>query len=86
MPQDPGLNAEQRRALELLAGTPRGITDTAFLAHGFTGEMLAGLVLAGLATVVTETASVGGPTVKVERIVITDDGRAALEADILRRS
>jgi len=26
---------EQRRSLQLLAGTSRGVTDAAFLAHGF---------------------------------------------------
>jgi hypothetical protein len=41
--------------------------------------MVAGLVLAGLLTVVTETLRISGPTVKVERVRITDDGRRALE-------
>jgi hypothetical protein len=40
--------------------------------------MVAGLVLAGLLTVVTETLRLGGPAVKVERVKITDDGRRAL--------
>jgi hypothetical protein len=43
--------------------------------------MLAGLVLAGLTTVVTETVRSGGHTIKVERLRITDAGRRALEAD-----
>jgi hypothetical protein len=41
--------------------------------------MLAGLVLAGLATVVTEITKPGGPTIKVERYRITDAGRRAIE-------
>jgi hypothetical protein len=41
--------------------------------------MLAELVLAGLATVVTETVQVGTPTIKVERDRITDDGRTEIE-------
>ncbi len=50
------------------------------VAHGFSAEMLAGLVLAGLAAVVTETKRVGrGLTINVERIRITDAGRLALE-------
>jgi hypothetical protein len=74
------LNADQHRALRLLANIPRGVTEEAFVfAHGFTREMLAGLVLAGLATAVTETVRAGGPTIKIERIVITDEGRRALE-------
>ena len=79
------MTPEQRRALQMLAGTPRGITDAAFLAHGFTWEMAAGLVLAGLVTVVTETVRAGGPTIKVERIQITDEGRTALD-DSAQRS
>jgi hypothetical protein len=49
--------------------------------HGFSVDMLAGLVLAGLAIVVTETKTVGhGLTIKVERYRITDDGRKAIQA------
>jgi len=81
MPQKSGLSAEQRRALELLAGGSRGATETLMLAHGFTADMLAGLVLAGLATVVTETVKAGGPTIKVERFLITDAGRRAIEGE-----
>jgi hypothetical protein len=49
------------------------------LAHGFTHELIAGLVLAGLATVVTDTARIGGQTIKVELVMITDAGRRAIE-------
>jgi len=42
-------------------------------------NMLAGLVLAGLAKVVTETMRAGGPSLKVERYRITDDGRRMIE-------
>jgi hypothetical protein len=48
-------------------------------AHGFTPELIAGLVLAGLATVVTDTARIGGETIKVELVMITDAGRRAIE-------
>jgi hypothetical protein len=42
--------------------------------------MVAGLVRAGLATVVTETKSAPrGLTITVERIRITDEGRKVLE-------
>jgi hypothetical protein len=74
------LSQDRRRALQLLASTPRGTTeDLLVLAHGFSRDTVAGLVLAGLLTVVTETLRVSGPTVKVERVTITDDGRSALE-------
>jgi hypothetical protein len=48
------------------------------LTHGFRRDMLAGLVLAGLVTVTTETMRAGAATVKVERYRIADGGRAAL--------
>jgi hypothetical protein len=74
------LSQDRRRALQLLASTPRGTTeDLLVLAHGFSHDTVAGLVHAGLLTVVTETLRVAGPTVKVERVKITDDGRSALE-------
>jgi hypothetical protein len=64
----------------LLASTPRGTTEELLvLAHGFSRDTVAGLVLAGLLTVATETLRVGGLTVKVERVKITDDGRRVLE-------
>jgi hypothetical protein len=71
---------EQRRALKLLAGTPRGLTENFLLAHGFSVEMLSSLVLAELATIVTEPMMVRpGVTVMVELIRITDAGGMWLE-------
>ena len=49
------------------------------LGHGFSRDMLAMLVLAGLATVVTETLRPTGSTVKIERMHITAAGQRALE-------
>jgi hypothetical protein len=80
LPRERYLRSQRRLALQLLAGSSRGATeDLLLLAHGFSRDMLAGLVLAGLATVVTETVRAGGPATKVERYRITDDGRRALE-------
>jgi hypothetical protein len=76
--QKPRLSAEQRSALMILAASPRGLTEALLLAYGFKRDMSAGLVLAGLAMVVTETVRTGGPTIKVERIRITAAGRGAL--------
>jgi hypothetical protein len=72
---------EQRRALKKLAGTPRGLTEHLLIAHGFSVELLSGLVHAQLAAVVTEPMMARrGVTTMVERIRITDAGRSALEA------
>jgi hypothetical protein len=60
-PEQPRLSAEQQRALKLLAKIPGGATEATFFAHGFWREMLAGLVLAGLATVTTAFIRAGGP-------------------------
>ncbi len=73
------LSADQRSALVILAASPRGLAKALLLADGFTRDMLAGLVLARLATVVTETVRFGDPKMKVERVRITDAGRRALE-------
>jgi hypothetical protein len=73
------LNAEQRQALELIAGGPRGCTKGRLLADGFTVDMLTDLVREGLATAQRETMRVGGRQIRVERYRITDDGRRALE-------
>ncbi len=74
-PRKRHLSPKARRALELLASNPLGDTE-ALMLHGH--ETLSGLVLAGLATVVTETMKAGAATVKVERYMITDGGRDAL--------
>ncbi len=74
------MTPDECRALQRLADVPRGIAETLMLAHGFTPELIAGLVLAGLATVVTDTARIGGQTIKVELVMITDAGRRAIES------
>ncbi len=80
LPHKTRLSSEWHRALQLLAGNPRGTTEHMLeLGHGFSSDMLAMLVRAGLATVVTETLRAGGPTIKVERVSITDAGRKALD-------
>src|SRR5229473_2900781 len=72
----PGQYRERRRALKVLADAPRGVSEEMLVVvHGFSAPMLAGLVLAGLATMVTETKQASrGLTRTVERIRITDDG------------
>jgi len=72
------VSAEQRRVLQLLAGSPDGCTEAIVLAYGFKMEMLAGLILDGLATPDTELANAGRRQVKVVRLRITEAGRRAL--------
>jgi hypothetical protein len=80
LPRERRLAGERRRALQLLASSPRGVAaELLVLAHEFSRDMLAGLVLAGLATVVAETLTADGPTIKIERVKITDAGRRAIE-------
>jgi hypothetical protein len=70
-------------ALQQADGGPHRVAfGTAVIGDGDAGLAIAELmvdVLAGLATVVTETMKAGAATVKVERYRITDDGRTALE-------
>ena len=77
--EQPRLSAEQQRALKLLARIPGGATEATLFAHGFWREMLAGLVVTGLATVTTAFIRAGGPMMKVDRYRITAAGRRAIE-------
>ena len=80
LPRERYLTPERRRALQLLASSPRGVaSELLVLAHEFSRDMLAGLVLAGLATVVAEALNADGPTITIERVRITDAGRRAIE-------
>lgn len=73
------MTRDQRRALRRLAHVPRGIAETLVLAHGFSRELIAGLVLFGLATVSTDVVRIGEQTIKVDVVIITDAGRRAIE-------
>ena len=52
-------SGEQRRALNMLAGSPDGCTKSVLLAHGFKDEMLTGLVENGLAKSTPGTVRIG---------------------------
>jgi hypothetical protein len=74
------LSAEQRQVLELLAGAPtNGCTKGRLLADGFDADMLTDLVSQGFATTRRGTVRVGGRQIGVERYLITDAGRMAIE-------
>ena len=68
----------RQRALSLLANSADGRTEARLLSHGFTREVISGLIRDGLAT--ASTGCVGRAPVEVVRIKITDAGRAALTA------
>lgn len=74
------LSREQRHALKILANARGGVSEEVLVvAHGFPAEMIAGLVIAGLATVVAEMKKAPrGLTIKIERIRITDEGKKTL--------
>lgn len=72
------MTLEECRALQRLADVPRGIAKTLMLAHGFTDELIVGLVLSGLATVVPDIARIGKQTIEIELVMITDAGRKAI--------
>jgi hypothetical protein len=78
LPSKHRISQEWRRALQLLASNPRATAeDMLVVGHGLSADMLAMLVLAGLAKVVTETLRPGQG--KIGRMLITDAGKRALE-------
>jgi hypothetical protein len=60
----------------MLTRSPDGCTEAILLAYGFKIEMLAGLILGGLATAAQETVAAGRR--QAVRITITDAGRRAI--------
>ena len=73
------LNPMRRRAVELLASHPNGVTKTLLVrAYGFDTDMIAGLVSTGLATAQCESINARGNAIEV-RIRITEAGQKAIE-------
>ena len=74
------LNAEQFRALEILADAgSRGSTIDMLVANGFPAELLAGLVSDGLAIMQGGTVKVGDRAIEVIRVRITEAGQSEIE-------
>jgi hypothetical protein len=86
IPQKPSLDPEQRRALRLLARSSHGYTESILLAHGFTDDMLGGLVLDGFATAAPETMRAGGRPIQVMRIPIIAECSSRSSTQAKRRS
>jgi hypothetical protein len=72
------LSSEQRRALEILAGSPHGCTEEILRAHGFTVRLLTSIVRARFAAAKPEIMKAAGRTLSMLRLTITDLGRQAL--------
>jgi hypothetical protein len=76
------LNAEQRRALAMLATADlNGATQALLSAHGFDASLIAGLVNRGMATLAAERVRAGGKLIAVAMVRITGAGREALAVD-----
>ena len=77
----PRLNIERRKTLELLAGSPDGLTVRLLLMYGFTRRLLTGLVHTGLAKALPESMKgADGETIEVVRVRITEAGQRAIES------
>jgi hypothetical protein len=70
--------ADQREALQMLARSPNGSTESIMLAHGFGIGTLHDLVRNGLATAERRTVRAGRRLIVVTWLTITDAGRRAL--------
>jgi hypothetical protein len=64
-------NPDRRRALELLAGNPAGMTEAIMIANGFSVDVLADLIRDRPATVSTEGIVAGGRIIQTEPCPIT---------------
>jgi hypothetical protein len=76
----PKVDADQRRALELLAVAGlQDCTGATLLAHGVRIDVLVCLVRAGLVTAYREPTNAGQRQIEVARMRMTNAGRRALE-------
>jgi hypothetical protein len=77
---------ERRRALQMLALSPIGCTETLMSAHGFGAEILDRLVADGFATAQHDTMLAGRRQVARKWLKITDLGHVAISDVVKRRS
>jgi hypothetical protein len=79
-PRKRPLSPNARRVLELLAGSPDGVTEEMLVyGHGFSRQLLAGLVRNGLVTVRRRVIMAGDTPVEVGKVMIKAAGRRAIE-------
>jgi hypothetical protein len=76
--QIPGLTGEQISALKMLAGYPNGCAESEIKAKGFTIGLLGGLIRLGYARATPGILEVGGRSLGVVRLAITDKGRTMI--------
>jgi hypothetical protein len=72
--QDQGLTGDQISALETLAGYPNGCVESEMKAKGFTIGLLGALIRLRLATATPGIVEVGGRSIGVVRLAITEKG------------
>jgi hypothetical protein len=72
------LPINQRDALQMLAGSPDGCTESIMMAHGFAIGMLHDLVSGGLATAERRSVPAGQRLIEVKWMEVTEAGRRAL--------
>jgi hypothetical protein len=72
------MTSDERRLLELLAGSADGCADPVATAHGFKLDVLISIVSAGLTTAQPERTFAAGKSVESTRVKITDAGRRTL--------
>jgi hypothetical protein len=70
-----------RRVLELLAATPNGASEALLLARGFSRSVIFKLLQAGCVTKTHERTFAAEQPIYIDRVVITDAGRAAISTD-----
>jgi hypothetical protein len=80
MPPTPNRPASaRRRALELLAGCPDGVTQTTLVvAHGFELRLIRELTTLGFVAVTVERVMTAAQEMRVTRLRITHKGRQML--------
>jgi hypothetical protein len=72
------MTADERRLLEMLAGTKDGASEALLLVHGVSPQTIVNAVRARFATLAAERKLAGQSTVEMARVRITDARRRAL--------